>query len=368
MKQILFYTLTHQNNIIENDVQHFYKELHADALYVLGKRVLQFEKEYAAYHSVKECIGVGNGLDALTLSLRALNIGKGDEVIVPANSFIATLLAVTQVGATPILVEPDAKSFNITAEKIEQKISSKTKAIIPVHLYGLPCEMDAMRSLAKKNNLYIIEDNAQAHGATYKNQKTGSFGIVNATSFYPVKPLGAYGDGGAITTNDEALAKQIRLLGNYGSAEKYYYETAGVNSRLDEIQAGVLSIKLNYLDCWNTERIELARLYSNLLKEIKEIITPVHSLDFTHVFHQYVIQTEKRNGLQGLLTKAGIQTGIHYPVPPHLQKAYDFLNLKKGSLPITEKLSETILSLPIYTGMKKEDVEYVCEVIRKFYV
>jgi dTDP-4-amino-4,6-dideoxygalactose transaminase len=367
MKQIPFYTLAHQNKIIENAVQHFYKELHADAWYVLGKHVSQFEKEYAAYHAVKECIGVGNGLDALVLSLRALNIGKGDEVIVPANSFIATVLAVSQVGAKPILVDPDPRSFNITAEGIERHISSKTKAIIPVHLYGLACEMDGIISVAKNNNLYVIEDNAQAHGATYKNQKTGSFGIVNATSFYPVKPLGAYGDGGAITTNDEVLAKQIRLLGNYGSAEKYYYETTGVNSRLDEIQAGVLSIKLNYLDCWNAERIELARLYSNLLKEIKEIITPVHSLDCTHVFHQYLIQTGKRNDLQTHLKKVGIQTGIHYPVPPHLQKAYDFLNLKKGSLSITEKLSEKILSLPIYTGMKKEDVEYVSEVIREFY-
>jgi dTDP-4-amino-4,6-dideoxygalactose transaminase len=368
MKQIPFYTLVHQNHLIENAVQHFYKELHADACYVLGKRVVQFEKEYAAYHSVKECIGVGNGLDALTLSLRALNIGKGDEVIVPANSFIATLLAVTQVGATPILAEPDVRSFNITAKEIEQKISSKTKAIIPVHLYGLPCEMDEIIALTEKNNLYIVEDNAQSHGAKYKNQKTGSFGIINATSFYPVKPLGAYGDGGAITTNDEAITKHIRLLGNYGSAEKYYYETTGINSRLDEIQAGVLSIKLNYLDRWNIERIELAALYSNLLKNIDGIQTPVHSLDCTHIYHQYVIQTETRNELQKQLIKAGIQTGIHYPVPPHLQKAYDFLNLKKGSLPITEKLSERILSLPIYTGMQREDVEYVCDAIRKFYV
>lgn len=368
MKQIPFYTLAHQNLIIEKDVHLFYKELHADAWYVLGKRVSQFEKEYASYHSVKECIGVGNGLEALILSLRALNIGKGDEVIVPANTFIATVLAVSQVGATPILVDPDPQSFNITAEQIEQKITSKTKAIIPVHLYGLPCNMDTIISVAKKNNLHIIEDNAQAHGATYKNQKTGSFGIVNATSFYPVKPLGAYGDGGAITTNDADLAKQIRLLGNYGSAEKYYYETTGVNSRLDEIQAGILSIKLKHLDRWNAERIDLAALYSNLLKDINAIQTPITTKDCTHEFHQYVIQTEKRNGLQEHLLKAGIQTAIHYPVPPHLQKAYDFLSLKKGSLPITEKLADTILSLPIYTGMKKEDVAYVCEAIKQFYV
>lgn len=368
MKHIPFFTLTHQNLEIEKEVQTFYKELHADAWYVLGKRVSQFEKEYAAYHSVKQCIGVGNGLDALTLSLKALGIGKGDEVIVPANSFIATLLAVTQVGATPVLAEPDSYTFNITAEEVQKKISSKTKAIIPVHLYGLPCEMDGIISLAEKNNLYVIEDNAQAHGATYKNQKTGSFGIVNATSFYPVKPLGAYGDGGAITTNDDALAKQIRLLGNYGSEEKYYYETTGVNSRLDEIQAGVLSIKLKSLDRWNEERIQVANQYSTALKDMAGITLPVSTPDATHVYHQYVIQAEKRDLLQKHLAMNGIQTGIHYPVPPHLQKAYDFLNLKKGSLPVTEKVSANILSLPIYIGMKTEDVEYVCEVIQKFFL
>ncbi|WP_018341845.1 DegT/DnrJ/EryC1/StrS family aminotransferase [Cytophaga aurantiaca] len=367
MKHIPFYTLVHQNRLIESEVHSFYKDLHADAWYILGKRVLQFEKEYAAYHSIKHCIGVGNGLDALILSLRALEIGKGDEVIVPANSFIATMLAVTQVGATPILVEPDSRTFNITTEEIQKKISSKTKAIIPVHLYGLPCDMDAIGALAKKHNLDIIEDNAQAHGAMYKNQKTGSFGIVNATSFYPVKPLGAFGDGGAVTTNDDELNKKIRLLGNYGSAEKYYYQTVGVNSRLDEIQAGVLSIKLKYLEGWNEERVQLAGLYALLLKEVDAVLLPVSSSDWKHIYHQYVIQTENRDELKEHLAKHGIETGIHYPVPAHLQKAYEFLNLKKGSLPITEKLSETILSLPIYTGMQKSDVEYVCEVIRKFY-
>jgi len=366
MKHIPFFTLVHQNLELEKELGSFYKELHEDATYILGKRVSQFEKEYADYHSVKHCVGVGNGLDALTLSLRALGISKGDEVIVPANSFIATVLAVTHVGATPILAEPNFRSFNITAEEIEKKVTSKTKAIIPVHLYGLPCEMDAIRSIADKNNIYIVEDNAQAHGATYKNQRTGSFGIVNATSFYPVKPLGAYGDGGAVTTNDDALSKQIRLLGNYGSGEKYYYETTGVNSRLDEIQAGVLSIKLKSLDRWNEERIQLAALYSNLLKNIEEILLPISSADCKHIYHQYVIQTKSRDALKEHLAKHNIQTGIHYPVPPHLQKAYSFLNLPKGSLPVTEKLSETILSLPIYPGMKNEDVEYVCESIKNY--
>lgn len=367
MKHIPFYTLVHQNQFIGDEVQSFYKELHADAWYILGKRLSSFEQSYAVYHSVKHCIGVGNGLDALTISLRALEIGKGDEVIVPANSFIATMLAVTQVGAIPILVEPDSRSFNITAGEIQTKITSKTKAIIPVHLYGLPCEMDEILLLAKKHNLHVVEDNAQAHGATYKNKKTGSFGIVNATSFYPVKPLGAYGDGGAITTNDDVLDRKIRLLCNYGSAEKYYYETVGVNSRLDEIQAGVLSIKLTYLERWNEERIQLAGLYTSLLKEVKEILVPKSPSTCKAIYHQYVIQTQNRDALKEHLKKQGIETGIHYPVPAHLQKAYEFLNLKKGSLPITEKLSETILSLPIYTGMQKSEVEYVCDVIRKFY-
>ncbi|ABG60724.1 DegT/DnrJ/EryC1/StrS family aminotransferase [Cytophaga hutchinsonii] len=366
MKHIPFFTLVHQNAFLEKEIEFFYKELHAEAWYILGKRVAQFEKAYAAYNNVRHCIGVGNGLDALTLSLRALNIGKGDEVVVPANSFIATLLAVTQVGATPILAEPDKHTFNITAEEIKKKITSKTKVIIPVHLYGLPCAMEDLISLAETNNIFIVEDNAQAHGATYKNQKTGSFGIANATSFYPVKPLGAYGDGGAVTTNDAGLARQIRLLSNYGSEEKYYYETTGINSRLDEIQAGVLSIKLNYLDRWNEERIQLANLYSEILKDTEGIVLPVSSPDCKHIYHQYVIQSDKRDLLKEHLKKQGIETGIHYPVPPHLQKAYDFLNLQKGSLPVTEKLSETILSLPIYNGMKNEDVEYVCEVIRNF--
>jgi dTDP-4-amino-4,6-dideoxygalactose transaminase len=368
MKQIPCNTLVHQNNILEKELDAFYKELHADASYILGKRVLNFENQYAAFHGVKHCVGVGNGLDALILSLRALGIGEGDEVIVPANSFIATMLAVTHVGARPILAEPDARTFNISAAEIQKKISFKTKAIIPVHLYGLPCEMDAILSLAEKNKLIVLEDNAQAHGALYKNKKTGSFGILNATSFYPVKPLGAFGDGGAITTNEDALAKEIRLLGNYGSEEKYYYETTGVNSRLDEIQAGVLSIKLKYLDQWNEERIALAALYSSLLKEVPEIMLPVSSADCKHIYHQYVIQTDKRDALKAHLEKHGIQTLIHYPVPAHLQKAYAFLHLKKGSLPMTEKLSETILSLPIYTGMQKADVEYVCEVIKKLYI
>lgn len=367
MKQIPFFTLVHQNLELEKELEAFYKDLHADATYILGKRVLQFEKEYAAYHSVKQCIGVGNGLDALTLSLRALGIGKGDEVIVPANSFIATVLAVTHVGATPILTEPNFRSFNITVEEIQKKITSKTKAIIPVHLYGLPCEMDGIISLAEKNNIHIVEDNAQAHGARYKNRLTGSFGIVNATSFYPVKPLGAYGDGGAITTNDDALAKQIRLLGNYGSEEKYYYETTGVNSRLDEIQAGVLSIKLKSLDRWNEERIQIAAMYSELLKNIEDVLLPIASPDSKHIYHQYVIQTKDRDALKEHLAKHNIQTGIHYPVPPHLQKAYEFLHLKKGSLPVTEKVSEMILSLPIYIGMKTEEVAYVSEIVSRFY-
>jgi dTDP-4-amino-4,6-dideoxygalactose transaminase len=368
MKHIPFYTLAHQNHIIENEVQSFYKQLHSDAWYILGKQLSAFEHAYAEYHAVKHCIGVGNGLDALVISLRALEIGKGDEVIVPANSFIATMLAVTQVGATPILAEPDSGSFNISVENLQHAITSKTKAIIPVHLYGLPCEMDAILALANKQHLHVIEDNAQAHGATYKNKKTGSFGIINATSFYPVKPLGAYGDGGAITTSNAELDKEIRLLRNYGSAEKYYYETTGINSRLDEIQAGILSIKLTYLERWNEERIKLAAIYASLLKDVHEIVFPQSPTDCKHVYHQYVIQTKDRDALQAHLRKQNIETGIHYPVPVHLQKAYNFLNLKKGSLPVTEKLSDTILSLPIYTGMQKSDVEYVCDAIQKFYM
>ena len=274
MKQIPFFTLLHQNLQIEEEVQQFYKQLYTEAWYILGANLEQFEKEYSEYSSIKHTIGVGNGLDALTISLKALNIGKGDEVIVPANTFIATILAVTHAGATPVLVDPDTFTYNITAKNIEDKISAKTKAIIPVHLYGAACAMDEMMNLAKKHSIHIIEDNAQAHGAEYNGKKTGSFGIINATSFYPVKPLGAYGDGGAITTNDDVLAHKVKLLRNYGSQEKYYYETTGFNSRLDELQAGILSIKLKHLERWNEERIQLAYQYSLLLKDVADIILP----------------------------------------------------------------------------------------------
>jgi dTDP-4-amino-4,6-dideoxygalactose transaminase len=368
MKQIPFFTLLHQNLQIEDEVQQFYKRLHAEAWYILGVNLEQFEKEYSEYSSVKHAVGVGNGLDALTISLKALNIGKGDEVIVPANTFIATILAVTHAGGTPILIDPDPFTYNITAKNIEDKISSKTKAVIPVHLYGSACAMDDILDLAKKHSIHVIEDNAQAHGAEYNGKKTGSFGIINATSFYPVKPLGAYGDGGAITTNDDVLAQKVKLLRNYGSDEKYYYETTGFNSRLDELQAGILSIKLKHLERWNEERIQLAHHYSVLLKDVGDIIIPQEIKNSKHVYHLYVIQTDKRNQLKEFLKKHGIETGIHYPVPAHLQKAYDFLQLKKGSLPITETLSDKVLSLPLYNGMKREETEYVCEVIKKFYI
>jgi len=367
MKQIPFFTLQHQNLQIEEEVQLFYKQLHAEAWYILGTHLEKFEKEYSDYSSVKHTVGVGNGLDALTLSLKALNIGKGDEVIVPANTFIATILAVTHAGATPVLIDPDHFTYNITADGIEKQLSSKTKAVIPVHLYGSPCEMDEIMSLAKKHSIQIIEDNAQAHGAAYKGKKTGSFGIINATSFYPVKPLGAYGDGGAITTNDDVLAHKVKLLRNYGSEEKYYYQTTGFNSRLDELQAGILSVKLKHLDSWNEERRQLAHHYSLLLKGVGDIVIPQETKNNKHVYHLYVIQTDKRNDLNDFLKKNAIETGIHYPIPAHLQKAYDFLHLKKGTLPVTEILSDKVLSLPLFNGMKTEEVEYVCEMIRKFY-
>lgn len=364
---IPFFTLTHQNLEIEAQVMSFYKEIHTEAWYILGKHVSKFETAYSSYHQIKHTVGLGNGLDALYLALRALNIGKGDEVIVPANTFIATILAVIHTGATPVLVEPDARTYNIRATSIASFITSRTKAIIPVHLYGAPCEMDAILSLAAKHAIPIIEDNAQAHGATYLEKKTGTFGLINATSFYPVKPLGAYGDGGAITTNDDALAKKIRQLHNYGSEEKYFYETLGVNSRLDDIQAGILSIKLKELDRWNEERRILAHLYTSLLQGIEDVLLPTEIDGSMHIYHLYVIQTSKRDLLQQHLKRQGIETAVHYPIPPHMQKAYKFLKLTQGCLPVTEYLSSSVLSLPLYNGMNPDQIERVCAAIKEFY-
>jgi dTDP-4-amino-4,6-dideoxygalactose transaminase len=335
--------------------------------YVLGERVKDFEKEYARFNKTKFCVGVANGLDALILSLKALGIKAGDEVLVPSNTYIASVLAISYVGAKPVFVEPDVHTYNIDPGRIEEKITLHTKAIMPVNLYGQACEMEKIMTIVRKHNLFVIEDNAQSQGATFNGKPAGSFGDVNGTSFYPGKNLGALGDAGAVTTDDEILAGKISMLRNYGSEKKHYNEAKGINSRLDEIQAAILSVKLRYLDSWTQERQKIASWYSEKLKGIDDLILPYTAIGATHVFHLYIVRTEKREALQEHLNKNGVGTLIHYPVPPHLQKAYKDLGFSRGDFPLAEKIADTCLSLPLYIGMKEEEVDFVVKQIKDFY-
>ena len=365
--KVKFLDLTHTHRPLHELMKGKFEELLNNNLYILGEHVERFEEAYAAYCNVKYCTGVANGLDALTICLKLLNIKQGDEVIVPSNTYIATWLAVSVVGATPVPAESCLNTYNIDPQLIEEAITPRTKGIIPVHLFGQPCEMDAIISVAQKYNIAIVEDNAQAHGAKYKNKPTGSFGVVNATSFYPTKNLGALGDAGAITTDSEELSKRSLALRNYGSREKNYNEERGMNSRLDEIQAAFLEIKLAHLDQWNMERNSIAEKYAAQLKGVGDLVLPEIIPEATSVFHQYVIRTGKRNELQKFLSVNEIETSIHYPVPPHLQRAYAELNYKKGDLPVAEEIAKTCLSLPIYPGLTDEQIDHVVEKIRRFY-
>lgn len=316
------------NRNIKKEIQEAFNRVFESKWYILGEEVKKFEKNFASYCGAKHCIGVANGLEALVLILKAYGIEQDDEVIIPANTFIATVLAVSHLNAKPIFIEPDLYTYNIDVNKIEEKITDKTKAIIVVHLYGQPVNMEPIIEIAKKYKLKVIEDSAQAHGATYKNIKTGNLGDAAGFSFYPGKNLGAYGDGGCITTNDDDLAEKIRALRNYGSHIKYHNIYKGYNSRLDEIQAAFLNVKLKYLDEWNNYRKYIANMY---LKGIKNcnIILPNVSEDCEHVWHLFVIRTKERNKLKQYLNENGIETLIHYPIPVHLQDAYKDLGLKK---------------------------------------
>jgi dTDP-4-amino-4,6-dideoxygalactose transaminase len=334
--------------------------------YILGEEVHQFEKEFAAYCQTKHCIAVASGTDALFLALKALDIGPGDEVITVANTFIASVITISMSGATPVLVDMDPQTYNIDVTTIEKKITKKTKAIMPVHLYGQPADMDALKKIAKKHKLYIIEDACQAHGARYKGKRVGGIADIAAFSFYPGKNLGAYGDGGALTTNDNKLAEKLYLLRNYGQKVKYHHLIKGYNSRLDTIQAAVLRTKLKHLDTWNKKRREHAEQYDSLLSELG-MVTP-HVLPQTeHVYHLYVIQVQKRDKLIEYLGKHGISALIHYPVPVHLQKAYKELGYKEGDFPITEAFTKNIVSLPMFAELEKKEIEYICEKIKDFY-
>ncbi len=361
---IKFLDMNPMHDKIKKEILKSIEKVYDSNWYILGEEVEKFEEEFAKYCSTKYCIGVGNGLDALHLILRGYNIGKGDEVIIPANTYIATALAVSYAGATPILVEVNEKTYNIDYSLIEKAITNKTKAIIVVHLYGQPCDMDNINKIAKKYNLKVIEDNAQAQGALYKGKKTGSLSDAAGISFYPGKNLGALGDAGCITTNDKILADKVRSLRNYGSSKKYYNDYKGFNSRLDEIQAGILRVKLKYLDEWNQERKDIAKIYMENIDS--EIILPYVLEDTSPVWHQFVIRSQKRDELQEYLKQNGIDTMIHYPVPIFKQKAYSEMKFLEKDFNITSDICDTILSLPIYPYIDKEDIKYICNVINKF--
>lgn len=332
--------------------------------YILGDNVKNFEEEFAQYLAINYCVGLASGLDALWIAFRALNIKDGDEVIVQGNTYIASVMGITINGALPVFVEPDI-FFNIDVAKIEEKITKKTKAILVVHLYGQAANMLEIMNIANRYNLYVVEDCAQAHGAEFKGKKVGTFGDIGCFSFYPSKNLGAYGDGGAIVTQNEKIANYIRMYRNYGSEKRYYNKVVGANSRLDEIQAALLRIKLKYLDEINSERRKLAIRYLNKLK-CPCIVLPGILKEVQPVWHQFVIQCDKRDELISYLEKKDIGTLIHYPIPPHLSEAYEYLNIKKGSLPLTELYSKTVISIPIYSGMTKEEQDYVIEAINMF--
>jgi dTDP-4-amino-4,6-dideoxygalactose transaminase len=355
------------NKQIKSEILQSFEEFFDSNWYILGERVATFEKEYATFNQTNYAVGLSNGLDALHIALRTLGIGEGDEVIVPSNTYIATALAVSYVGATPVFVEPRLDTYNLDPLKIEASITNKTNAIMPVHLYGQACEMEAIMAIAKKYNLFVIEDNAQAQGASYKNRLTGSWGNINGTSFYPGKNLGALGDAGAVTTNDIVLGEKAKILRNYGSEKKYHNETIGYNMRLDECQAGFLSVKLNYLNEWTKQRQEIASWYDEALKGIDGLILPQMANHASHVYHLYVIRTKKREALQSHLNQNEIGTLIHYPIPPHLQKAYEYLGFKKGDFPIAEEIADTALSLPLWPGMSKDQIDIVAENIENFY-
>lgn len=349
---------------LKDELDDAYRRVMESGWYVLGKEVEAFEDEFATYCETKHCVGVGNGLDALHLIVRAYGIKPGDEVIVPANTYIATWLAVTYAGATPVPVEPNERTYNLDPEKIEQAITPKTKAILVVHLYGQPADMDSINALARKYGLKVIEDCAQAHGARYKGRRVGGIGDAAGFSFYPGKNLGALGDGGAVTTNDPVLADRIRVLRNYGSQVKYHNEVIGYNSRLDELQAALLRVKLAKLDEWNERRRQVATQYLQKLSDQKKVILPYVPEWSESVWHLFVIRYVQRDNLQKALNDVGVGTMIHYPIPPHLQSAYADLSWKKGDFPLSEQVAREVLSLPMGPHLAVNGVQLVISEIR----
>ncbi|MDD3140606.1 MAG: DegT/DnrJ/EryC1/StrS family aminotransferase [Lachnospiraceae bacterium] len=360
--KVLFNDFSKMQEELADEMQNAFLRVYDRAWYIDGEEKKAFEEEFASYCGTKYCVGVGNGLEAIRLILQGMHIGNGDEVIVPSSTFIATALAVTYVGAIPVFVEPVSEYYTIDPARVEEKITTKTKAIIAVHLYGQCCDMDAINKIAKKYNLKVIEDSAQSHGSVYKGRKAGSLSDAAAFSFYPGKNLGALGDAGAVTTNDKLLADEIRALSNYGSDYKYHHIYKGTNSRLDEMQAAFLSVKLKNLDKWNDWRKKAANRYLEQIHN-DDIILPKIAFGCEPVWHIFATRTERRDEFEKYLNDKGIGTTIHYPIAIYLQKAYEDLHIKKGTYPIAETIAAQELSLPMFYGISDEQIDYVCEMV-----
>ncbi len=364
--QVPFLDLKAQYQSIKSEIDPAMQSVCADAAFVLGKYVYDFEKEFAKYCGAADCIAVDTGTTALHLAMLALDIGVGDEVITAANTFIATCEAISYTGARPVLVDCDEKTYNLDPTKLEARITSRTKAIIPVHLYGQPADMDPILAIAKKHNIPVIEDSAQGHGATYKGRPTGSMGVMACFSFYPGKNLGAYGEGGAITTSNADLAAKIRKLRDHGSNKKYYHDVVGYNYRMEGIQGAVLSVKLKHLDKWNAARRKNAELYRKYLSDFSAVVLPTEHSDCKSVYHLYVVRHARRDDLIAFLGQNGIGALIHYPIPVHLQQAYQHLAIAAGEYPVTEKVTREILSLPMFPELTEEQIRYTAAKIKEF--
>ncbi len=363
---IPFLDLKAQYRQIEQEVVSAVTEAMQNGAFIGGPQVIGFEKEFADFCDSVHCVGVGSGTDALRFALMAAGVGQGHEVITVPNTFIATTEAISQVGARPVFVDIKEDTCNIDPEKIEAALSENTRAIIPVHLYGQPADMDAILQIAERNNLVVVEDACQAHGASYKGKKAGAIGLAGCFSFYPGKNLGAFGEAGAVVTQNEALAQKMRMIRDHGQEKKYFHQIEGFNGRLDAIQAAVLRIKLKRLQSWNESRQQNARYYSELLADIPGLTLPTEADFAKSVYHLYVIHVEDRDALQQYLDSKGIASGLHYPMPLHLQKAYKHLEYPKGAFPITENSATRLLSLPMFPELTKAQIEYVTEHIRKF--
>lgn len=366
--QVPFLDLKTQYLSIKQEVDEAMQEVVDSCAFILGPAVTEFEQNFAKFIGVKHAVGVDSGTQAIELALRAVGLEAGDEVIAPANTFIASVLPVSRLGAKPVFVEINPKTYNIDVEKIEAAITPRTKVILPVHLYGQPVSgMEKILEIAKAHDLFVIEDTAQSHGAKYKGKNAGSFGHASAFSFYPGKNLGAYGDGGAVVTNDDEISEKVRQLRNYGQTKKYHHDQLGFNHRLDSIQAAVLNVKLKYLDGWNAGRRKHADTYLDLLSDTKGLILPYVPSDVEPIWHIFAIRVQKqRDELMEFLQENGISTGIHYPIPIHLQKSYQYLEYEKGDFPITEEIAEQLVSLPMCAELTDEMVVFVCDKIKEF--